>query len=91
MSSVQQSDVGTGAKKKRRSAANYLDYEQAQAFAHSLNLKSRKEWRDFVKGVKEIAKAKPETIPSHPDGIYKNRGWQGWKQWLGTDKPYVFD
>ena len=27
---------------------------------------------------------KPEEVPAHPDGIYKVKGWQGWKIWLGT-------
>ena len=27
---------------------------------------------------------RPQFVPAHPDGIYKIKGWQGWKHWLGT-------
>jgi hypothetical protein len=74
-------------KKRRRSSSNYLSYEEAQLYAQTLGVQSRKEWREYVKGLRVEFAAKPETIPSHPDGIYKTKGWQGWRQWLGTDKP----
>jgi hypothetical protein len=74
-------------RKRRRSSSNYLSYEEAQAFAQGLGIDSRKEWREYVKGQCASHGSKPENIPSHPDGIYKTKGWQGWRQWLGTDKP----
>lgn len=75
------------AKRKRNSANKYKTYEEARQFAVSLNLKSRKEWREYVKGLRPEVAIKPEDIPAHPDGIYKTKGWQGWRQWLGTEKP----
>jgi len=30
----------------------------------------------------------PEDIPSNPDIIYQGRGWQGWRDFLGT-KPFL--
>lgn len=76
-------------KKRRRSSADkYKPFEEARDFAKSLQLKSRKEWREYVKGQKpEIDPQKPADIPAHPDGIYKTKGWLGWRNWLGTDKP----
>ena len=76
--------------KKRRlsSADKYRSFAEAKEFAKSLQLKSRKEWREYVKGLKpEIQPQKPDDIPAHPDGIYKTKGWLGWRNWLGTDKP----
>lgn len=74
-------------KRKRNSANKYKSYDEAQKFAMSLNLKSRKEWREYVKGIRQDVSSKPDDIPAHPDGIYKTKGWQGWRQWLGTEKP----
>ena len=27
---------------------------------------------------------RPPNMPSHPDTIYRDAGWQGWGHWLGT-------
>ena len=68
----------------------YVSFREAHAFARSLNLKTRKDWRLYVKGELEGYVEKPHNIPSHPDGIYKVKGWQGWKYWLGTADSGVF-
>ena len=62
----------------------YVCFADAHEFARSLQLKTRKEWRLYVKGGMPEKVAKPDHIPAHPDGIYKIKGWQGWKYWLGT-------
>ncbi|MBP6217320.1 MAG: hypothetical protein KA436_01895 [Oligoflexales bacterium] len=62
----------------------YLCFSEAHNFARSLNFKTRKEWRLYVKGELAEKPHKPEDIPAHPDGIYRLKGWQGWKYWLGT-------
>ena len=62
----------------------YLPFVDARQFAVSLNLKTRKEWRSYVKGEMAHMTPKPANVPAHPDGIYKVKGWQGWKYWLGT-------
>ena len=62
----------------------YLPFSEAREFARTLDLKTRKEWRAYVKGSIPGKPLKPVNVPSHPDGIYKVKGWQGWKFWLGT-------
>ena len=62
----------------------YLPFVEARQFAMSLNLKTRQEWRSYVKGEMPHMSPKPANVPAHPDGIYKVKGWQGWKFWLGT-------
>ncbi len=62
----------------------YVCFEEAHTFAKTLNLRTRKEWRSYVKGGLPDKVEKPDYIPAHPDGIYKVKGWQGWKFWLGT-------
>ena len=59
-------------------------FKEAHEFAKSLKLKTRKEWRVYVKEGLDGKAKKPNYIPAHPDGIYKVKGWQGWKYWLGT-------
>ena len=56
----------------------YLSFEEAKEFISTLNLKNRKEWREWVKNG-EI----PSNIPKVPDQVYKNKGWRGWADFLG--------
>lgn len=39
-----------------------------------------KEWRHLK------SDKLPKGIPSHPDRVYKNKGWVDWYDWLGIDK-----
>jgi hypothetical protein len=57
----------------------YRSFEEARAFARSLHLKSRAEWRDYCKSGK-----KPEDIPAQPYRTYVEAGWAGMGDWLGT-------
>jgi len=57
----------------------FRDFESAQEFVQSLGLKSKKEWKEYCK-----SGDKPDDIPSSPDIIYKNKGWNGYGDWLGT-------
>ncbi len=67
----------------------YLCFAEAREFAKNLNIKTRREWRLYVNNNLEGYPEKPDNIPSHPDGIYKVKGWQGWKYWLGSaDKGF---
>ena len=60
---------------------NYLPFAESHKFARELNLKGQREWQAYCKSGN-----KPPNIPSHPDGTYKNRGWQNWGNWLGTGR-----
>ena len=59
----------------------YLPYEEARDFVHSLGLKTQAEWRDYSK-----SGSKPLNIPGNPNKIYENDGWTGTGDWLGTGK-----
>ncbi len=67
-----------------QTSKGYLSFVDARNFASSLQLKTRKEWRSYVRGELQNMPNKPDNVPAHPDGIYKVKGWQGWKFWLGT-------
>lgn len=57
----------------------YMLFAKARAFARNLKLKSHKDWRTFSK-----SDDFPADMPVAPDQIYKNKGWAGWGDWLGT-------
>jgi len=57
----------------------YKPFEDARKFVHSLRLKSQYEWVEYTKSGN-----KPEEIPASPALVYKNKGWKGNGDWLGT-------
>jgi hypothetical protein len=58
---------------------NYRSFKTARTFVHKLQLKNKQEWSDWIK-----SGAKPDDIPSNPNTVYKDKGWIGWGDWLGT-------
>ena len=58
---------------------DWLSYEEALSYVHSLNLQSVTEWRDYTKTEKYNVK-----IPKAPNNFYKNKGWKSFVEWLGT-------
>ena len=59
---------------------NYRSFREARSFVHQLQIKSSKEWMDWAKNGE-----KPDDIPANPALVYKDNGWLGWGDWLGTD------
>ena len=57
----------------------YLSFEEAKKFVVSLNLNNQKEWFEYC-----VSGKKPENIPRNAYQTYKNKGWNGWGDWLGT-------
>lgn len=67
------------------SSINLL-FEEAKNFAISLKLKGEHEWRRYSKSGK-----RPINIPSNPNGFYKDQGWTGWGDFLGTGNAHKKD
>ena len=63
----------------------FRSFNEARRFARSLKLQNFTEWIEFCK-----SKKVPFDIPSTPYRTYKNKGWKGWGDWLGTGNvaPY---
>ncbi|HFS6877804.1 TPA: DEAD/DEAH box helicase family protein [Legionella pneumophila] len=57
----------------------YRPFQEARSYAQSLNLKGQHDWIRYCK-----QGLKPLDIPSNPDQVYKNHGWNGIGDWLGT-------
>jgi hypothetical protein len=64
--------------------SGWRPFEEAREFARSLGLKTSKEWRYFAKGELVKMGVLPEDIPAFPYRVYKNKGWVGMGDWLGT-------
>ncbi|MDC0167614.1 DEAD/DEAH box helicase family protein [Candidatus Pelagibacter sp.] len=58
---------------------NFVKFNDAKKFAKSLKLKKAADWGQYLKNNK-----KPSNIPWHPHIYYKNKGWNGWGDFLGT-------
>ncbi len=54
-------------------------FEDARIFSQTLKLKSYKEWQKYCKD-----NTIPKNIPRNPNAVYKNKGWNGWGDFLGT-------
>ncbi len=59
-----------GAKRKKRN--QWRPFEEAREHVRSLNLKSQKEWREYSRRGN-----RPSDIPTAPDRVYEDDGWQG--------------
>ena len=57
----------------------FREFEEAQKYVQSQGLRSQLDWNQWKK-----QGSRPEDIPSNPDKTYKDSGWKGWKDFLGT-------
>lgn len=62
------------------SKKTFLSFLNARKQVHAMGLKNAKEWFDFCK-----SNLRPPNIPSAPHLEYKDSGWKGWGDWLGTN------
>ena len=57
----------------------FLPFKKALVYARTLKLKNFTEWQDWAK-----TGARPANMPSRPENVYTDEGWQGYGHWLGT-------
>ncbi len=69
--------LGTG--RRATNELNLRPFEEACIFAQSLHLKTRSEWNNYCRSGKL-----PPDIPASPWRAYKDQGWMGIGNWLGT-------
>lgn len=65
------------------SGRHWRSFKEAREFARSLGLQSGAEWRRFSKGDLAHLGRRPEDIPGCPERIYREEGWNGYRDWLG--------
>ena len=71
--------INRGRKYRLSQNQDYCSFGEARAYALSLKLKSMTDWKQLVR-----ENALPPHIPSYPDQVYKNKGWKGAGDFLGT-------
>lgn len=57
----------------------FRSFEDVRVFACALKLSGKEEWGEWAK-----TSARPDNIPAYPNEVYKNKGWNGWGDFLGT-------
>lgn len=62
----------------------YLSFKKARIVARKFGIKSQSEWRDFAAGRLPELGTLPKDIPATPWMTYKDEGWVGLGDWLGT-------
>lgn len=74
--------IASDAPSKRR--RQYRSFAEAREFVQSLGLGGQKDWFRYCRGNLPEKGTKPDDIPAHPREIYKNEGWIGFGDWVGT-------
>jgi superfamily II DNA or RNA helicase len=69
--------LGTGTVNPR--LKKYRSFIKARAYVRSLKLTSITQWRANRSRL-------PQDIPSNPDQTYRNKGWNGYSDWLGNGR-----
>jgi len=64
----------------------YRSFSQAKQFVKTLNLSNLKQWNKYCNGEIAHLQPKPDDIPANPNSTYKNKGWKGYGDWLGTGR-----
>jgi hypothetical protein len=72
--------TGTVANHQRQ----FRSFQEARAFARSLELTGEGDWREYCAGRLPGKAEKPADIPTAPHRAYRQEGWIGWGDWLGT-------
>lgn len=70
-----------GIENYRGNNIDWMPFEEARKIIRKVGLKNVKEWYEFAR-----SNGMPSEIPRAPEVAYKNNGWIGIGDWLGTDK-----
>ena len=65
---------------QKRGSVKFLNFVKARVFVRKLGLKTYDEYREY-KNMNNF----PAFLPQAPDNTYKNKGWRGWKDFIGTE------
>jgi superfamily II DNA or RNA helicase len=58
----------------------YRPFNEARRYVRALNLTSANAWRAYTK-----SELFPGDVPAAPHLVYRECGWSGWGDWLGTE------
>lgn len=75
--------LGTGTVANSRK--ELMPFETARAFVRSLGLKNQDEWQKYRSGKMRHLPPLPQGIPASPSRSYKELGWNGMGDWIGSE------
>jgi hypothetical protein len=78
--------LGTPVNLRRK---DFLPFAKARALVHKLSLQNIGEWHAYSAGKNPYLGRRPEHIPSAPHLVYAKSGWQGYADWLGTNRKGI--
>jgi superfamily II DNA or RNA helicase len=58
----------------------FLNFSDAKKYVHKLKLRTQKDWNNYCR-----ENTRPSNIPRSPAGVYKNKGWISWQDFLGKE------
>ncbi|MDC1188806.1 hypothetical protein N8089_03335, partial [Flavobacteriales bacterium] len=74
----------------RQKYSKFLPYEEAKEFVSSLKINDYKGWHKYISGKSPNLPKRPNNIPANPSGVYKDKGWIGIGDWIGSEAfPYA--
>jgi superfamily II DNA or RNA helicase len=76
--------LGTGAIAPK--LRTYRPFTEAREWVRGLGLRSWKDWQDYCAGRLAGKPPKPADIPAAAELVYRDAGWSGTRDWLGTDR-----
>lgn len=66
----------------------YTPFFEAREFVRCLRLKAKSEWFDYIQGKDPVHNNYQLVIPLRPHLEYRDKGWEGWTDWLGKAIPF---
>ena len=71
----------------RLAKLSWRSFKEARSFVHELGLKTNLAWRQYAFGrIANMKVALPADIPVCPESVYKDIGWKGYGDWLGSGR-----
>ena len=70
------------------SQVEYSPFPWAREFVRSCRIPGMDAWRDFLRENGAVIREHRMTLPERPHLEYRDTGWKGWEDWLGTGIPF---
>ena len=67
---------------------DYSTFYTAREFVRSLRLKTKKDWKEYISQKNPVHLNYRILLPTKPWLEFKNKGWKGWSDWLGTNVQF---
>jgi hypothetical protein len=71
---------------QRVARVNWQPFDQAREWVRGLGLSGEADWRKWRVSRAKGNPVRPRDIPVSPNSVYRNQGWLGWGDWLGTGR-----